>query len=514
MGPGSIAGPLAATMHSKCWLAVIWARFALALEEDVWPSCLLQGMTFRTLNPIYADVRPYINHPDKVRHRTITYSSDEQVGMALRDQPHDLGELVLDVVPGGQAEKAGVRKGWIIKEINGKPFSSTERLNNIADDFGKARTSGSSLVVKYDVQTYFDCWNATCTKSDRFPTESMPRCAEACQVIPECQWWAYGPLDTDNMCQLQGKSTGFVQNFATVLGAKKCSPKATWGLASSWPKCVMKNTHIYGEAGAAFADVRPLIARSDESRHRMVTFTSDGDFGLILRDKPAATGEVVDEVTKPSQAWTAGVRKGWIIVEVSGKSFRKGDGVDDAESALKALKGTAPALIVKFDVKSSMDCTNGDCSRSDKLPAATEAECAAHCSKILTCQWWTFGVEEEDKMCWLRTGANPAKALEGSSAGDRACVPESSGKWFRIFSLVLVGIAVVKYREQLMMAFAGVSGAVGKRGATKNGRFGVPGLEMTKDCGLDDDDDNETFSLIGRSRKRSSGPDPHLDFSL
>lgn len=480
-------------------------RLALAAEEDVWPSCLLQGMTFRSPNPIYVDVRRFVRNADKARQRTVTYSSDEQVGMALRDQPHDQGELVLDVVPGGQAEKAGVRKGWIIKSINGKAFSATERLKDVADDFGKARNRGSALVVKYDVQTYFDCWNGTCTKSDRFPTESLERCAEACSLIPECQWWAYGPQDADNMCMLQGKSTGFVQSFMTSMGAKKCAPQATWGLASSWPKCLMKNTHIYSEAGAAFADVRPLITRSDESRHRMVTFSSDADFGLILRDKPSATGEVVDEVTKPSQAWDAGVRKGWIIVEISGKSFRKGEGVDDAEAAMKALKGTAPALIVKFDVKSSMDCTDGDCSHSDKLPAASEMECAQLCNKIAVCKWWSFGVEEEDKMCWLRNAANPAKATQGSVSGDRACVPDSNSKWFRFLGLILLGVAVVKYRERLMGAIAGVAG--GKGGS----KFGAPALEMTKDCGLDDDED-ESFSLIGRSRKRT-GPDP-LDFSL
>jgi len=486
----------------------------VALEEDVWPSCLLSGMTFRAPNPIYADVRPFMRNPDRVRQRTVVYSSDEQVGMALRDQPHDLGELVLDVVPGGQAEKAGVRKGWIIKEINGKKFSPTERLRDIANDFGKARNTGSSLTVRYDVQTFFDCWNGTCTKSDRFPTESLDRCAEACAIIAECQWWAYGPQDNDNMCLMQGKSTGFIGSPRMALGAKKCAPKATWGLSSSWPKCVMKNTHIYAEAGAAYADVRPFITRSDESRHRVVSFSSDVDFGLILRNKPSPVGEVVDEVSRPSQAWDAGVRKGWVIVEISGKSFRKGEGVDDADAALKALKGTAPALMVKFDVKSSIDCTDGDCSHSDKLPAADQAECATHCSKITGCTWWSFGVEEEDKMCWLRSSASPAKATEGSASGDRNCVPDGgSSKWLRLLGLGLIVAAAVNYRDRVLPMLVGVIGMLGsilgKRGGSK---FGVPALEMTKDCGLDDDDADENYSLIGRSRKRSTNNE--LDFSL
>merc|ERR1719502_992651 len=223
-------------------------------------------MTFREKNPIFVDVRQFITRPDNVQHRSVTYSSDEQVGMALRDQPHDLGELVLDVVPGSQAEKAGVRKGWIIKEVNGKPFSPKERLKDIAEDFGKARKSGSSLVVKYDIQTYFDCLNGSCTKSDRFPSDSLERCAEACSIVSECQWWAWGPQDGDNMCVMQGKSQGFIEGQRTVMGAKKCAPKASWGMSSSWPKCVMKNTHIYSESGAVFADVRAFISRSDESK--------------------------------------------------------------------------------------------------------------------------------------------------------------------------------------------------------------------------------------------------------
>merc|ERR1719409_2063496 len=104
-------------------------------------------------------------------------------------------------------------------------------------------------------------------------------------------------------------------------------------------------------------------------------------------------------------------------------------------------------------------------------------------------------------MCWLRSRASPAKATEGSSAGDRACVPDAgSGKWFRILVLGLLVAAVLKYRDRLWL-FVSAAASL-KRGSSK---FGVPALEMTKDCGLDDDDPDENFSLIGRSRKRSSG---------
>jgi len=232
---------------------------------------------------------------------------------------------------------------------------------------------------------------------------------------------------------------------------------------------------------------------------------------VILREKPHANGEIVDDVTNPSQAWSAGVRRGWIIVEISGKSFRKGEGVDDAEKELQALKGTAPALIVKFDVKSSMDCTDGDCTHSDKLPAASLEECATHCSRIPGCAWWTFGIEEEDKMCWLRSSASPAKATEGSNAGDRACVPDAgASKWLRFLGLALLVAGAVKYRDRVLAVVAAVAGQLGKPG---NSKFGVPALEMTKDCVLDDDDTDESYSLIGRSRKRTGAPDP-LDFSL
>lgn len=493
-------------------------------KEDVWPNCLMHDKAFRTPNPIYVDVRRFINHPDSVRHRTITYSADEQVGMALRDQPHDLGEVVLDVVKGGQAEKAGVRKGWIIREINGKPFSPTERLKDVANDFDKAKKAGSSLTVKYDVKSYFDCDNGMCSRSDRFPAETIERCSEACNLVVECLWWQFGAQDADTMCLLHGKSQGFIYSAGSTIGSRECAPKASWGLSSSWPQCIMKNTHIYSEAGIVFADVRKFIAHADELRHRTVSFTSDTDFGLILREKPHAEGEIVSDVDHGSQAWNLGVRTGWIITEVSGKSFKKGEGVDDANEEFRKLKGTAPALVVKFDVRSSQDCTDGDCSKSDKLPVVSEAACAEVCSLVPECQWWTVGFEAEDKMCWLRKSGKPAKATEGSSAGDKTCSPPRSylfsgggggGGWTRTFIMIGLVAAAWKFREALMAVLIGVLAQLSKPRVT--GKLGVPALELSsgRDCSLDDDfeeDANEHCSLIGRNRK-PAGSDGY-DFAL
>jgi len=504
---------------------ISFAACALAADdvtkkEDVWPSCLLHDKAFRSPNPVFVDVRQFINHPDSVRHRTITFSADEQVGMALRDQPHDLGEVVLDVVSGGQAEKAGVRKGWIIREINGKPFSPTERLKDVASDFDKAKKAGSSLTVKYDVKTFFDCDNGTCSRSDRFPAESLERCAEACNLVVECMWWQFGVEDADATCLLNGKSQGFIASRGSTVGSRECAPKATWGQSSSWPQCVMKNTHIYSEAGIVFTDVRKFITHVDELRHRTVSFTSDTDFGLILRDKPHPNGEIVDDVDRGSQAWKLGVRAGWIITEVSGKSFKKGDGVDDANEELKKLKGAAPALVIKFDVRSSKDCTDGDCSNSDKLPVVSEAACAEVCSIVPECTWWTVGLESEDKMCWLRKSAKPVKAKEGSSAGDKTCRPPRSslfgggGGWTRFIIFIGLVVGAVKFRETLLAILIGVLAQLSKpRG---NQKLGVPALELgsARECSLDDDfeeDADEHRSLIGRSRK-SGGSD--FDFNL
>merc|ERR1719199_23207 len=140
-----------------------------ATPSKQWPACVLHDTAVRSPQPAFADVRPFIRYPDKVRHRTVTFTSEGQIGMALQEQPHDLGEVVKDVLPGSQAEIAGVRKGWIITQIDGKPFSSQERLRDVVEDFTRAKLKSSTLTVKYDVRTFIDCADGDCSHSDKFP---------------------------------------------------------------------------------------------------------------------------------------------------------------------------------------------------------------------------------------------------------------------------------------------------------------------------------------------------------
>merc|ERR1712232_1015976 len=156
-------------------------------------------------------------------------------------------------------------------------------------------------------------------------------------------------------------------------------------------------------------------------------FDADRDIGLILREKPTAFGEVVEDVVEGSQASTSGVKKGWIILNVNGKAFTKDGGVEDAGAAMQKMRDTNTGLVVKFDVRTSIDCTNGDCSRSDKVPAETEAACASACGQVDKCMWWSFGDEDGDSMCWFRASGKGLKADERSSAGDKACSPPTGG---------------------------------------------------------------------------------------
>mmetsp|Transcript_3607 Transcript_3607/g.8496 ORF Transcript_3607/g.8496 Transcript_3607/m.8496 type:complete len:505 (+) Transcript_3607:94-1608(+) len=494
------------TLAAAALLVQVDARADVA-ESVAWPRCMMHEKALRSPNPIYADVRSYINHPDSVRHRVVTYSSDEQVGMALQAQPHDLGEVVLYAVPGGQAERAGVRKGWIIKEIDGRPFSPTERLHDIAMDFDKARKSGHTLTVKYDVRALLDCLNGNCTSSDRFPTESIEVCAEACQAIAECEWWTFGKQDSDNECVLSGRSVGFTTAKDTSTGDRTCAPAPWYGTSNSWPHCTVRNAHIR-KGGPVSTDVRRFISQPDEYRHRTVTFASSKDIGFVLREKPTALGEVVSDVTPNSEAAKAGVLKGWIIVEINGQPFRKGPGMDDANEALEKLVSDSPGLAVKFDVRSSFDCTRGDCQNSAKLPVESEAACASVCAQVTGCSWWTYGLEQEDPMCWLWDGARGLTARQDFLAGDRSCRP-SDGWHFRRWFLLGLVIAAVKYRAKLLALMRGLP--VGHR-LTSSGLGdltcdGGPVLELGKSDGLvldDDLEDEEAYSLIGRCRKKGN----------
>jgi hypothetical protein len=409
-----------------------------------WPSCVLHDTILRSPQPVFADVRGFISHPDSVRHRIVTFTSEDKIGMALQEQPHDLGEIVKDVIPGSQSESAGVKKGWIITEIDGKPFSPQERLKDVAEDFASAKKEGATLTVKYDVRTYLDCTNGDCSHSDKFPTDSLENCADACAAVSACDWWSFGLQDGDNMCLLQSQgSSSLVASIGSSSASSTCTPHPAVSFEDVWPSCIVSDSHIYNDGSALFADVRPFITRADDVQHRTITFRS-ASVGMGLTD-----GGVINEVLPDSQAFKAGVQEGWIVKELDGKPFNKAESLPLVRQDFDEAKSEATGLIVKFDVMSARDCTNGDCTNSDKLPVASEAACATVCGKIPSCKWWSVGVEESDKMCWLRRSDKGLKPMAGSSAGTQSCQPQADQSWSS-WCLVLVFIAAVLYRSDVL----------------------------------------------------------------
>lgn len=430
-------------LHLEMLSALAVLGFAKVWAGDLgdWPSCALENKGFRVSQPVFADVRPFIDDPDQVRNRTVTFTSDGTLGMALRDKPDALGEFVHDVIKDSQAWNSGVRKGWIITEVNGRPFSVTERLLDVGKDFDDAKREGSTLVVKFAVRTIVDCSNSNCAHSDRFPTKSMYSCAVACNDVEACQWWSLETQDADSLCVLmQDNKSGLKNIVGTFMGPRACQPKPQRGTSEAWPQCISTNAHVRMEGGPVYMDVRPFLQHFDD-RHRDVVFSSEGDIGMVLRETPHEYGEVVHDVIEESQAWNVGVRKGWIIKEVDGKPFKKTEGIEDVSHDFWKAKRDAPTVRVKFDIRSFLDCTNGDCTYSDKFPATSETACADVCSQNQACGWWSFGFEDGVRKCWLRSSNRGLKAAEGSFAGSRTCSPPHAGQqylWLAVAALLLV----------------------------------------------------------------------------
>merc|ERR1712216_137520 len=65
--------------------------------------------------------------------------------------------------------------------------------------------------------------------------------------------------------------------------------------------------------------------------------------------------------------------------------------------------------------------------------------CAVVCEQVPECAWWTYGSENEDQMCWLRTSSKGLHAVEDSSVGRRSCSPSAGGSWLR----KLLGLAAL-----------------------------------------------------------------------
>lgn len=233
--------------------------FLLLVREvlcgSMFPGCVLKDEVPRQSTPVLMDVRPYIGHLDAVRHRLITFTSHPQLGLVLSGDPHDLGEYVAGVLPNSQGEGAGVRPGWIVTEVDGKPFSKTERLNDVYEDFMHARVAGNTMTVKFDVRSSIDCTAGRCDMSDRFPTDSMTTCAEACKQSGACEWWYMRTDDGDTMCGLSKDVIGYANVPGSASGAHDCGPDSV----ATYPSCVTQG-YIPPEAGAVYADLSSLTS--------------------------------------------------------------------------------------------------------------------------------------------------------------------------------------------------------------------------------------------------------------
>mmetsp|Transcript_10376 Transcript_10376/g.26422 ORF Transcript_10376/g.26422 Transcript_10376/m.26422 type:complete len:482 (-) Transcript_10376:116-1561(-) len=471
-----------------------------AAAATAWPSCITRDSDVRTPTPLYTDVRPFIHHPDKFRYREVTYYTTGPIGMYLRDSPSELGEVVENVQEGSQAWFAGVRAGWMITAINGKPFRSGERLQDVVRDFDQAKSKTASMVVQFDVRSYMDCANSDCTRSDRFPTDFVEACADACSQVPSCEWWVFGMQDRDNTCWLRSQGNGFVSSPGVVVGPRSCVPSPVGGSGEAFPECTVLNGDL--RAGEPLVtDVRSFIDHPDEVRHRVVDFTSSGYVGMVLREEPHDLGEVVSDVVPGSQAASAAVRPGWIITEVDGKPFRSGERLLDVVADFGKAKADSPTLTVKFDVRTSLDCKDADCTRSDKFPASSTAVCASACAATESCAWWSLGMEEEDSMCWLRTSGSRLKFQEGSVSGSRGCAPPQGWRWSLLGLAVIAGVAVY-FRQPVYQRLSRLTKVLSTKGGVKASEPSKV-LELGKlmEWGLEDEDPEESDKLLEKRRR-------------
>jgi len=447
--------------------------------------------------------------------------------MILADTPHKSGEIVDNVQDGSQAYTAGVRKGWIITNLNGRQFSDTERLKDLATDFDKAKAEGTTLIVKYDVRTAIDCANSNCANSDKFPTDTMSHCATACGLVEGCTWWSYGPQDgEDMMCKFYGKEPQLVQpdsvspeaanaafldttNPTLSVGKKACMEVQTIreykAFEPWWPSCTNREADLhYGKP--LFTDVRSFINHPDEVRHREIIFSSDGNIGMALSATPTDLGEIVGSVLPSSQAQKFGVRAGWIIKEVAGQPFKAAESLIDIGADFATDKTKAPTITVKFDIRSRIDCTDGDCTKSDKFPAPTAGECADACYSLSECMTWSYATEQEDKMCWLRSDVPLLRARAGSLVGGRECIPPRKRKWFVLVAVLGLIYVYLKRPEWLVLA-RGLLGRLSPQKLIPNraGKYGQ-GLELgAVKKGDTEEFDPELDSLLGPRDDYSKG---------
>merc|ERR1711957_104479 len=103
-----------------------------------------------------------------------------------------------------------------------------------------------------------------------------------------------------------------------------------------------------------------------------------------------------------SQAWAAGVQRGWIITEINGCALTNDWSLKDVATNVTAAQGSGDTMKVKFDVRAAADCLHADCNASDRFPAETARHCAIACERIPHCESWSWNwMDPAFKMCHL-----------------------------------------------------------------------------------------------------------------
>jgi len=190
-----------------------------------YPECTLRDKIPRESAPVLTNVTGFFSNRT-VRHRTVLFTSTAEIGLILRDDVHELGEVVTAVAPGSQASDAGVLPGWIIKTVDPPPTNKSARLQDVVKNFVDARQADATLMMHFDVRAMYDCLHGDCAHSDRFPTDSADNCASCCYNAVGCEWWFLHKEDADTMCNLAKNVRGFVDVNGAVSGMHDCALEA------------------------------------------------------------------------------------------------------------------------------------------------------------------------------------------------------------------------------------------------------------------------------------------------
>jgi hypothetical protein len=90
---------------------------------------------------------------------------------------------------------------------------------------------GSSYALHLDLTVYgktSGCFNADCTKSDKFNAEDEAECASTCNTAQECNFWAFGEENGAKKCWLRTGDGGREARSGARGGSRHCAPSSAF----------------------------------------------------------------------------------------------------------------------------------------------------------------------------------------------------------------------------------------------------------------------------------------------